>query len=145
MQRTLLKSMQVVESCTSPVVFSRSPLCSVGKCDGGIVIATRFFPHLRLAMGSRSRISEWSPLEANRTDGLWALAACAGLPGLERSPPDAAVTAPAVTTSAVPSAQPATTTDRPPPLNTAREYRGAEEASRSGEPLAQGSAAGSLS
>src|SRR4051794_7912307 len=117
MQRKALKSTQVVESCTSPVVLRTSPLRSVGRLDGGIVIATRFFPHLWSAMGSVSRISEWLPVDANRTAGPAALGADRA--ELVPPPPDAAAMGPAASARIAVTAQPATAADHPIPLLTA--------------------------
>src|SRR4051812_39345035 len=67
MQRGALKSMQVVETCTSAVVRRMAPLWRVGILAGPSGTGTRLLFHLCWAVGTRSRISELSPLVANRT------------------------------------------------------------------------------
>src|SRR5215211_1477490 len=81
MQRSAPNSMHVVVTWTSAVVRRMSFLCSVGSSPGPIDITTPAFCHLRCPIGTVSRISEWSPVVANRTAPLGGLGArCECLP-----------------------------------------------------------------
>src|SRR4051794_41776012 len=88
MQRGVPKSTQVVVTCTSADVRRMSCRWKVGRAPGPSDITTRFFVHLWRAIGTALRISELSPVVANRMlprggVGFGAAAPCAagGLPG----------------------------------------------------------------
>src|SRR4051794_41703220 len=66
MQRGVPKSTQVVVTCTSADVRRMSCRWKVGRAPGPSDITTRFFVHLWRAIGTALRISELSPVVANR-------------------------------------------------------------------------------